>query len=428
MTDRLIVRLGETIVGNIEQTRNELRLTYEDAWRQSPASYPLSLSMPLVQAEHQDEVVRPWLEGLLPDSEVVLRSWAREFGASARNPFSLLSHVGEDLPGAVQLLRPDRVDTVAGRGGTVRWLTEEELEERLRGLVDNHAAWRVQGDTGYFSLAGAQPKTALLFDEGRWGVPSGSIPTTHVFKPPAAEGLDGLAENEHLCLGIAGALGIPAADSAVARFGDQSCLVVQRCDRLRVGGVLRRIHQEDCCQALGISPLGKYEAEGGPGASSIIQLLRDQSSAPRADIEHFVAALALNWAIGGSDGHAKNFSVLIAPGGQVRLAPIYDVLTVLPYPRRYHPPEVKLAMKIGGEYRLDWIARRHWARFAEEASLGASQVLSQVEDVVERLAHVIPAVCAQGRGEGLSMPFVDRFEEALLANVARASSTLGRPS
>jgi len=425
VNDTLVVRLGESIVGHIEQSRSALlHFTYDDSWRRNPAAYPLSLSMPLVTTRHEDAVIRPWMEGLLPDNDTVLRSWARQFQASARNPFSLLRHVGQDLPGAVQLLPPDQVAAVTQHPGRVDWIDDREVERRLSGLVENHAAWRVAGDTGYFSLAGAQPKTAFLLQEGRWGIPSGRIPTTHLLKPPALEGMDALAENEHLCLRLAGALGIPTADSAVAHFGEQPCLVVKRYDRYETPEGISRIHQEDCCQALAVSPLGKYEKEGGPAATSIVGLLRDHSSAPSEDISVFVRAQALYWAIGATDAHAKNCSVLLAAGGQVRLAPLYDILTILPYPTLFHAPTQQLAMRIGGEYRLGRIGRRHWERWAKESALSPEQTVDQVREVVERIPSLVEHLCAEARTEGLSHDFIARFEASTIAHAQRARTTL----
>jgi serine/threonine-protein kinase HipA len=156
--------------------------------------------MPLTRSEHGHERIEPFLWGLLPDNEAVLGKWAQRFHVSARDAFGLLSGVGEDCAGAVQFIRPERLREITNsREGKVEWLTEREVAERLRHLREDHSAWRSPSDTGQFSLAGAQPKTALLFDGERWGVPSGRTPTTHILKPPTGE-WDGHAENEHMCL------------------------------------------------------------------------------------------------------------------------------------------------------------------------------------------------------------------------------------
>jgi serine/threonine-protein kinase HipA len=199
-------------------------------------------------------------------------------------------------------------------------------------LRADHAAWRLPRDTGQFSLAGAQPKTALLFQNGRWGIPSGRLPTTHILKPPTGR-FDGHAENEHICLMLARNLGLPTAQSKVMRFKDEIAIVIERYDRQQKGNDIVRVHQEDMCQAFGIMPTKKYQNEGGPSAFNIAELLRTYSTDRQEDLDTFIAALAFNWLIAGTDAHAKNFSLLIS-SRRVRLAPLYDVASILPYDER----------------------------------------------------------------------------------------------
>jgi serine/threonine-protein kinase HipA len=131
----------------------------------------------------------------------------------------LISHVGEDCAGAVQFVTPDRLDAMRrGKEDKNRVVDESEIAQRLRILRSDHAAWRLPRDTGQFSLAGAQPKTALLFQNNRWGILSGRLPTTHILKPPTGH-FDGHSENEHICLALARDLGLPAAPCALAPAG-----------------------------------------------------------------------------------------------------------------------------------------------------------------------------------------------------------------
>ncbi|MGA7631477.1 MAG: HipA domain-containing protein [Terriglobales bacterium] len=130
--------------------------------------------------------------------------------------------------------------------------------------VPINSAWRAATDTGQFSLAGAQPKTALLLEGRRWGVPSGRTPTTHILKPPTGE-WDGHAEIEHFCLLLARASGLVVPNSSVRRFRAEIAIVIERYDRIRSSDGWLRVHQEDMCQALGLHPAKKYENEGGPG-------------------------------------------------------------------------------------------------------------------------------------------------------------------
>lgn len=227
-------------------------------------------------------------------------------------------------------MTPERLEAIrSGKEDKVEWLDEAELAKRLQALREDHAAWRLPRDTGQFSLAGAQPKTALLLQNDRWGIPSGRIPTTHILKPPTGH-FDGHAENEHICLMLARNLGLPAAQSKVRRFKDEVAIVVERYDRQQKGNDIIRVHQEDTCQALGIMPTKKYQNEGGPSATNIIDLLRTYSTDRDTDLDTFVTALGFNWLIAGTDAHAKNYSLLLS-GPDVRLAPLYDIASILPY-------------------------------------------------------------------------------------------------
>jgi serine/threonine-protein kinase HipA len=423
MTKELVALLGEHELGRVRQDqRGRLTLTYGERWRHAPDAHPLSLSMPLAATEHGHAVVDAFLWGLLPDNAHILDRWGRRFRVSARNAFALIAHVGEDCAGAVQFVRPDRLKTLLGsKSGAVQWLDTAAVAERLRALRADQSAWRRPGDTGQFSLAGAQPKTALLAQNGRWGVPSGSTPTTHILKPPTGE-LDGHVENEHFCLALARELGLPAAASEVTRFDDEIAIVVERYDRLRSRGAIVRVHQEDICQALGVSPTKKYENEGGPGVRRIAELLRSHSSAPDEDIATLLDSLALNWLIAGPDAHAKNYSILIG-AAQTRLAPLYDLASVLPYPK-LDLHKITLAMKLGGEYRLRAVGLRQWQRVAAELRLDPERVRSRVLELAGRIPDSAATVRRRAKASGLHHPVVDRLPDMLAKRAAQCAALL----
>ena len=169
MTDALLIVMDRSIVGTVVRLNGgRLRFDYADDYRDRAGATPISLSMPTQVRSHPDSVITPWLWGLLPDNDLVLARWAREFHVSASSPFSLLSTpIGEDCAGAVQLVLPDNLDRVLARSGDVTWLTEDDVAERLRELRHDSTAWLGTSFTGQFSLAGAQAKTALLFQNGR---------------------------------------------------------------------------------------------------------------------------------------------------------------------------------------------------------------------------------------------------------------------
>jgi serine/threonine-protein kinase HipA len=401
MTDQLIVLLGDARIGQIERDRRgRVRFTYEESFRNERNAYPLSLSMPLVRAEHGHDVVEPFLWNLLPDNELILERWARRFQVSARSAFSLIAAVGEDCAGAVRFVAPDRVGEVPAKGA-------------------GEVVWASARDTGQFSLSGAQPKTALLREGKRWGVPSGRMPTTHILKPGAL-GFDGHAENEHLCLLLAREVGLPAAASELMHFGDEVAIVVERYDRVRTASGIVRAHQEDTCQVLGVHPVRKYENEGGPGVESIAGILREHSRAPAEDIDTFVDALAFNWLIAGTDAHAKNYSFLIGVGGTIRLAPLYDIASALPY-ESMPEQKIKLAMKIGGKYRVRDIGPYAWQKCATELRLDPESVLAGVARMAAAIPDQVSALREREQEKGLSHPVVGRLVDAIAVRARRCA-------
>jgi serine/threonine-protein kinase HipA len=414
MTSELVVLLAGIEIGRVHRDgQGRLKFVYDEAWREVPNAYPLSLSMPLAAQQHKPAAVEAFLWGLLPDNELILQRWGQKFQVSARNVFALISHVGEDCAGAVQFVPPDRLEAVrSGSQDQVEWLDEQDIAQRLRTLRADHAAWRLPRDTGQFSLAGAQPKTALLLENGRWGIPSGRIPTTHILKPPTGH-FDGHAENEHVCLALARAVGLPAASSQVRRFKDEIAIVVERYDRQRTGNEIIRVHQEDACQALAIMPTKKYQNEGGPGVSDLFELLSVQSSMRKEDISSFLGAVGFNWLIAGTDAHAKNYSLLISGGPRVRLAPLYDLASILPYDD-IDLHKVKLAMKVGGEYQLRQIGLRHWQKLAQDVRVDASELTDVFREMAQQLPDEVSRARTQAHDEGLDRKIIDRLAARLI--------------
>jgi serine/threonine-protein kinase HipA len=379
--------------------------------------------MPLALTAHGNAKVDPFLWGLLPDNSNVLDQWGRRFHVSPRNAFGLIANVGEDCAGAAQFVQPERLGAVLGQTPPeIEWLDDAAIAQRLRTLRADHSAWRIPRDTGQFSLAGAQPKTAFLFENGRWGVPSGRVPTTHIFKPPTGD-LDGHVENEHFCLELARTLRLPAVGSRIMHFQDEIAIVIERYDRVRIGAALRRVHQEDMCQALSIPPTRKYQNEGGPGIRDIVELLRTYSTNSREDVDAFLDSIAFNWLIAGTDAHGKNYALLIGSEGRVRLAPLYDLASVLPYPD-IDMERAKLSMKLGGEYRLRNIGLHHWRNLAKEMRLDPDALIHRVDDFARQLGDQASQVKNRMTEEGLAHPIIARLADALAARSAACRGIL----
>ena len=358
--------------GRLEQDGGQLRFGYADDYR-ADGGPPLSCSLPTAGGPYEREA-EAFFANLLPDGEVRTLI-ARRLGVSAGNDFGLLSAIGGDCAGAVTLLAPgapsDEFDTPGDEdpsvaGPSVRWLDEAQLAEALDELPRRPLL--ADPDEGIrLSLAGAQDKLPVVVEGDRIGIPLGRTPSTHIVKTPIAH-FDDTVANEAFCLELAGVLGLSAATAEVRAAAGRDFLLVERYDRRReVGGRVERIHQEDFCQALAIPPQLKYESEGGPGLADCFGLLRRVSGERAADVIGLLDAVTLNFLIGNHDAHGKNFS-LLHDGRSIALAPLYDLVATAVYPGL----DRKLAMSIGGEYRPDYVRRRHVERFAAAAGLGAA--------------------------------------------------------
>jgi serine/threonine-protein kinase HipA len=386
-------------VGRWERTRTGAdRLTYAEAWLRSPAARPLSLSLPLAREALRGPAVVAYFDNLLPDNDLILRRIRERHHAPSTSAFDLLTAVGRDCVGAVQLVPADeqpadprRIKFAAlDEAGVARIL--RETRANTIGRVGDEAAFRL-------SLAGAQEKTALLRHRGCWCVPLGATPSTHIFKLPlgrvgaARVDLSDSVELEWLSMTLAGALGLPVAACDIGHFEDQSALIVERFDRSRSrdGKWWRRFPQEDFCQAMALAPTRKYEADGGPGIARIMDLLRASAHADRDRAMFFTAQLAF-WLLAVTDGHAKNFSLRLLRGGAWHLTPLYDILSVYPVAGsragQLDPHKVRLAMAVEStnrHYRLLDIHRRHWV------AMGVRLGLPRVDDLIDGLIARVPA-------------------------------------
>ena len=417
MSDLLAVLLDDAVAGAITRLQGgRLRFDYDDDYRTRSGATPLSVSMSTSIRSHPAALISPWLWGLLPDNSRVLERWSRQFH-TATKPFSLLSTpIGHDCAGAVRFASPDEALQALGAPGYVTWLTEEEVAQRLRDLREDSTAWLGREFTGQFSLAGAQAKTALFFEDDRWGVPTGAAATSHILKPAVA-GLDDHDLNEHLCLDAARRAGLVVARTRVARFANESAIVVDRYDRRLVGGQLVRVHQEDVCQALNVHPDHKYQRDGGPGPRDVANLLRNVMAPRAADsgVWRFFDALAWNWLIAGTDAHAKNYSLLLA-GGDVQLAPLYDIASALPY--GMHERKLRFAMKIGGDYRV-YPERNTWDKAAQELGLNADRALERVVALAERTPDAFADAANADEVAALDRPLAPRLVDLVADRVER---------
>jgi len=420
MSELLLVYLDGVRIGTLSQSRQgSLGFTYDSEYLASPDPTPLSLSMPPHAGPHGNRVVRAFLEGLLPDNQAVRERWGATFGVSANNPFALLRHVERDAAGAVQILSSETSSTDAARHeGAIDWLSDDEFVALIRDLAEHRADWNPGRFAGRWSLAGAQSKVALYrtAKDGAWGIPRDSTPTTHIIKP-ALEGFDDHHLNEVLCQRAAGHLGLPAARSELIELGDVRAIVSTRYDRARgQDGRLHRLHQEDLCQALAVAPSQKYQADGGPGVGKIADLFTRLGPADgRASAHRFLDALIYNVLIGGTDAHAKNYSLLLA-GGRAQLAPLYDLASAVAYPS---DRALESSMTIGNHRVMRQISPSDWAKVGRRLGLGADTALARVTELREALPHALESSVASLPPD--TRDRAERLSEQILTHVATLS-------
>ena len=392
--NELVVLLDGLVAGfAVRSRRGEVHFAYSEDY--PPSAPPLSVSAdPAASGTHR---IADWLDGLLPDSPEMRSRWARRLRAASTEPFDLLStRAGWECAGAVQFCRPAELSSRRAEPGSVHRLTDGDVALALDQFAEEFAPTATglhpSGHRFAFSLAGAQPKMALRLENGMWARPSGPEPTTHILKPPALHLTERIRDsvhiNEHLCLSVARHLGVSAARTSLADFDGNRCLVVERFDRRLADGRWRRIHSEDLCQALGLPPTAKYQADGGPGPEQVVELLRRVGT--EGDDRRFVEALFFNWLIAGTDAHAKNYSLLLH-GRAARLAPVYDVISYAPYADG--SGTLHGAMWIGGDqpFMLDSVDDWHRA----SSLLGTAVDTSRLREIATGLPGALAASAAE---------------------------------
>jgi serine/threonine-protein kinase HipA len=424
----LNVFMNNQFVGTLEkEPSGAISFRYDQAWLARDYALPVSLSMPLSDAPHRGAVVRSVFENLLPDRDSIRRRVAERVGAEDTDAYSLLAKIGRDCVGALQFVPDDEAPT-AEVGIHAEDVSDADIERILANLA--HAPLGLNAEDEFrISVAGAQEKTALLWHEGRWKRPIGGTPTTHILKPQIGNietstgtiDLNNSVENEYYCLKLMSAFGLTVTNAEIAEFGDKKALVIERFDRQWTrDGRLLRLPQEDCCQALSVPPGQKYQNHGGPGITEIMRLLRDGDT-PQADQIAFFKSQVLFWLIGATDGHAKNFSIFLKPGGRYALTPLYDVLTAQPsfdakqIPHKYY----KLAMSVGNSRHYDilGIRGRHFVETAREAGLGATLLERIIDDVVttsdgvfEKVEDILPRGFDASIHESVKAAFTQRVK------------------
>lgn len=374
----LDVYLKGFLVGSLEESADGLLFAYKEDYLRSAEPECLSHVLPVRREPYVGSDVEAYFSNLLPDDYVRTRI-GEILKIPRENTFALLEAIGGDCAGAIAFY-PHGTTPMS----EVQDYRRLEDVEAVRILADLEKRPLNVGDEGFrISGAGAQDKLVACVREGHVWLPLYGTPSTHIIKPDIRN-YPGSVLNEWFCMSLAAACGHDVAGCGVLPLCGERYYVTTRYDREDVGGVTRRLHQEDFCQLLRIDPRHKYESQGGPGLSECLRLLRALELSA-AETVMFLERVVFNFLVGNGDAHGKNFSVLYQ-GRRCSLAPMYDIMSTTIY------PEVgkRMAMKIDGEYSFKWMTTGKFLRMAKSQGLGEKVLLTILRRQCAKIRKVAP--------------------------------------
>ncbi len=423
----LNVYLNTRLLGQLTREKSgAIKFQYEQEWIEWEHAIPVSISLPLRPDQFTGAPVMAVFENLLPDNDPIRRRVAERVGAQGTDAFSLLSEIGKDCIGALQFLNEDDTPQ-SSKQLTGTTLSENDIGTLLKDLDVTPLGIRSE-NSFRISVAGAQEKTALLYNKGQWIQPSGTTPTSHIIKPQIGKlhgGIDlsNSVENEYFCLRLLANFGLATANTSIEVFGDIKALCIERFDRRWTdSGKLIRLPQEDCCQALSVAPTGKYQSDGGPGIVDIMNVLRGSDN-PVDDRIDFFKANILFWLMGATDGHAKNFSLALSSRGRFRMTPLYDVLSLQSSvdQKRLQHKDYKLAMRVGqsNQYAVERIRGRHFVDTGLQAGLSKKRIAN----LFDAIQADTPSAIATTKNE-LNAAFPQELVDSVCTGIQRRLTRL----
>ncbi len=408
MSNSLNVFLNDKHIGILEKDGyGGLNFQYCDN-----ADRILSLSLPIQKEPFENKQCIGFFNGLLPESEYTRIAIGKKYGINPENDFSILQAIGYDCAGAVSFFDSSDERTPSKylqETYEIDYtpLSENELEKFINELPQKPLA--TGAEDMRLSLAGAQDKTSVIVVDGQIGIPKSNVPTSHIIKP-AINGFNETIENEFICIKSAEKLGIKVPDVKIGYANKTKYFLIQRYDREVIDNKIKRIHQEDFCQASNIPSAYKYQAEGGVDFKRCFEILR-ATSQPAVAINQFIQLMIFNYLIGNNDAHGKNFSILYYDNGEIKFAPAYDILCSQVYPELSN----KMAMKIGRHYEHSSVLLRHFRKLAEENNIS----FTQLEKVIKNQCEILPSIV-----DGVINGFENKIGKDILSVVQKNCTKL----
>lgn len=420
--NQLSIRLDGMQVGILEQTaQGKMRFTYDSTYY-NPL-LPISVGMPVRKEPYDDQACTAYFGGLLPENNETRKVLGKIYGINANNHFALLKAIGYDCAGAIScqaIDEPEEEPRAIPLMGRI--LSDEELYEHIKELPQKPLFTNVDGLR--LSLAGAQDKAAICLIDNQIAIAENGCPTTHILKP-ASQRFDGLAENEYFCMKIAKRIGLKVPDVELREVNGLSFVLIERYDRIIHENHVIRLHQEDFCQALGVSTDKKYQNEGGPNFKDCFELLNtigaNSNTSSIISRDRLVSALVFNYLIGNTDAHGKNFSLLYPPTktkdlrlwSAPQFAPLYDLVCTLAYPSLTN----KMAMKIGSQYEADLVFPRHWETLCKEIRYSYPAMKSLIERMAEEILQAAAVEKQKLEAAGYKIAIIEKIMNVVEKNI-----------
>lgn len=410
MTERLWVYLNGIRAGSLDWDRSldVFSFRYLPDYLAMEDALALSVSLPLAEEPFDPLRSRAFFGNLLPP-EPVRRKLEKILHHDRHNIFAFLKDLGGDCAGAISLY-PDGTPPES-RGEVLQELTEDDADAVLCALPSRPL---LQGLVeGYrISLAGAQDKLVARVCGGKIVLPLYGAASTHLVKPRMAA-WPGTVENECFCQRLAARLGLDAAKADILDVKAKAYYVSERYDRVREGNRVRRLLQEDFCQAMGVLPENKYEEDGGPSAVRCFRFLRD-SGFGFAELSKFIDALVFNFLVGNADAHAKNFAILHRDGSRI-LAPLYDILSTQAYPEHAS----RMAMSIGGTREFSEVGPEAFDIFAGKCDINPKFVRNRIARLSDALPKAMESVAEELSDGGHPSPLYRQIAEQTRSRICQ---------
>lgn len=388
---------------------------YVDEYRESPDARAISVSLPIREEAFSVTQTKSFFEGLLPEgfSRRALANWAR---VQEEDYLAILEKLGQECLGAILIIEKGKAWV---EGEYIKLSMDEVHKLAAEGATKSTA---VLMET-HLSLTGASGKVGLYYDKPNddWYMPTGKLASTHIVKQSHVR-LKGIVVNEQFCIRVAGRLGIEVPETFIVDLGngkdDEVLFATKRYDRKMSDecGVdnlpkALRLHQEDFCQALSIAAADKYEHENQSYLKRMFEVVRRVSSRPLEDQMKLWDLVVVNYLLGNTDCHLKNYSLIYSEDlKSIRLSPAYDIVCTVAY-----ESTKEMSYYIGGKLDIREIDRESFAIAAREIGIGEKMAMKHFDELAGKLNDALNEVAQEMIEQGYEE--AGRIRDVLLRRV-----------